>query len=208
MPRSFLFTFSSTGRLCMHPASLPLSALVLLLHWAATPPVAAQGRPTREDVARCITVRQSASAAMQARDWVALERFAQRIITTCQSTLAQPYYRASEYSTLAMAQVELGKATAALATSNRCLDETYAEPNCHVTKVDALILLRRTTEAKSATERAMRVTTEAMARVEREHAEGTLSDDVYQLRLDVYKSYWGAILSTVRRLFEPPPPVK
>ena len=84
----------------------------------------------------------SGAVAYGAQDWVALSSLSRRLIVQCKGVVTDEDI-ASAYASLGTAQLELGDAKSALATSEDCVKLVYLETACHINEVEALVVLGR-----------------------------------------------------------------
>lgn len=84
---------------------------------------------------------------MQARDWEAMERFANAYIKRC-AGIDRPRDFSTAHWEAAMAAMKLGRPASALKYLDRCIEVSYANAACHVEKIYVLISMQRTDEAR------------------------------------------------------------
>lgn len=96
------------------------------------------------------------TAAVRAGDWAAVARLADVFLRDCRD-VADSDEIAQAYADKAFSQNERGLHSAALATSEACVDAAYRAPKCQIERAKALAGLGRTTEARRAFERTVAV---------------------------------------------------
>ncbi|WP_426212607.1 hypothetical protein, partial [Massilia sp. TWP1-3-3] len=104
---------------------------------------AAQSR----EVVECEHQMNERGAAMAARDWVSMEKFANVFIKKCQRAatsidISKAYWESS------VAAEQLGRPAAALKYIDGCISVAYSNGTCHVQKVLVLKGMKRTEEAR------------------------------------------------------------
>ena len=104
---------------------------------------AAQSREVNE----CEHQMNERGAAMAARDWVSMEKFANVFIKKCQRAATSiDIWKAYWESSVAAEQ--LGRPAAALKYIDGCISVAYSNGTCHVQKVLVLKGMKRTEEAR------------------------------------------------------------
>ena len=103
--------------------------------------------PSRDRLQECLHHKNQRSAAMQARDWGNMERFANIYIKRC-AGVDEPKHFSTAYWEVAMAEMKLGRLASALKSLDSCIQTSYANASCHVEKVFVLIRMKRVGEAR------------------------------------------------------------
>lgn len=179
-----------------------ISLIVLAFLWSAklTNSVAVVQAGNEEKARQCVTLIKEQTAALVARDWSQLERLAKQYLQDCKEVHDSEAYSGG-YEHLAIANMYLGNEVAALAMSEKCINIFYGNSGCHVEKVQALIKLKRISEARDALEIAERLVAHLIDNNER-HLHEThhpiykelYSAKLYQLRAEK------SLLEQIRRL--------
>lgn len=123
------------------------TALLVGVSFSAVTHTAAAAGQSGDRLQTCLHQKQERSAAMQARDWEAMERFANAYIKRCVG-IDRPRDFSTAYWEAAMAAMKLGRPASALKYLDRCIEVFYANASCHVEKIYVLILMQRTGEAR------------------------------------------------------------
>lgn len=123
------------------------AALLVGLSFSAVAPTAAAAVKSGDRLQTCLHQKQERSAAMQARDWEAMERFANAYIKRC-AGIDRPRDFSTAHWEAAMAAMKLGRPASALKYLDRCIEVSYANASCHVEKIYVLIRMQRTDEAR------------------------------------------------------------
>lgn len=124
-----------------------LVILLVGLSFSAVAHTAAAAGQSADRLQACLHQKQERNAAMQARDWEAMERFANAYIKRC-AGIEQPPEFSSAHWEAAMAAIKLGRLANALTYLDRCIEISYANASCQVEKVYVLIRMQRTGEAR------------------------------------------------------------
>ena len=98
---------------------------------------------------QCTSILKERTAAMVARDWGHLQRLAGQYLSTCKSTVDREAY-SNAFVHLAIANLELKNIAGAIAASDSCIAAYYANSDCHIYRLHALIALARMSEARKA----------------------------------------------------------
>jgi len=109
-------------------------------------PAADQSRV--DAIRRCTSQLNERTAALVARDWNHLDRLARQYLASCKAAVDSEEY-SNAFVHVAMASLGLGNIPAALSASDSCIATYYANSECHISKLNALIAAGRLTEAKS-----------------------------------------------------------
>jgi hypothetical protein len=123
------------------------TALLVGLSFYAVAHTAAAAGQSGDRLQACLHQKQERNAAMQARDWEAMERFANAYIKRCAGT-EQPRDFSTAHWEAAMAAMKLGRPASAVKYLDRCIEVSYANASCHVQKIYVLIRMQRTGEAR------------------------------------------------------------
>ena len=98
----------------------------------------------------CISQINQRTAALVSEDWSELERLAERYVKTCKNAFDDDDYDSSSaYEQIAIANVKLNNIIKALAASESCISTFYSNSGCHLQRIEALIRLKRLTEARA-----------------------------------------------------------
>lgn len=148
-----------------------LSALLIGLCFGAIAHTAAAA-PSNQRVEVCLHKTQERSAAMQARDWEAMEKFANAYIKSC-AGVDRPKDFSRAHWEAAMASLKLGRPAIALKHLDNCIGVSYTNATCHVEKVYVLMRMKRTDEARK-----LHVTAERLVSGQLEETERALRGPV------------------------------
>jgi tetratricopeptide (TPR) repeat protein len=155
---------------------------------------------SKDKMKQCITQMDARTAALVARDWPQLERFAKRYLQDCKGVFDSENYSYA-YEDIAMANMELNNPAAALEASERCIDVYYANAGCHVTKVRALAKLLRLSEARSEFEIAERLIVH-LIEINEENLHKTSDPSEYGIALRKVYSSKGNKLRALQKLLD------
>jgi len=122
---------------CLLP--LYLFAGIVLAAWAQT------DAPQLSDRA-CIDLIKGQLAARAAEDWEQLEQLAKRTVRSCQDVLPAEHISRA-YANLAMATRKSGRPRDALGAAESGISTYYADTDCHLERIEALLALGRGVEA-------------------------------------------------------------
>lgn len=135
---------------------LRLTFLVVLI-FISTSILAEGSYALRDSTSReqCQNLRVQRLAASKAKNWTQLEQLANSFVQSCFSpTLVFPtknIFLNSDYSggyyDMAEANIKLGNLNKALLASEKCIEASYADPECHFFKAKILMQLNRFDEA-------------------------------------------------------------
>lgn len=133
----------------------------------------------------CIAQINQRTAALVSQDWSELERLAERYAKTCKNVFDQEDY-SSAYEQIAIANVKLSNAKKALAASDSCIGISYSNSGCHLQKIEALVQLKRLTDARASLDKAERLIKHLMELNERDlrDARTALDKELFEARLN------------------------
>lgn len=166
-----------------------LAAALLSLSIVSTTSAADPAAVNQKHEDACIAQMKERTATFVAQDWSQLERLAERYLKTCKDIFGAED-SSNAYGEIAMSNIELGNARKALSASDKCISTFYANPRCHLERVQALIKLERLPDAKSALDKADRLIKHAtdLGRRDLKSARTALESELAEARLN----YFGA----------------
>ncbi len=158
---------------------LALSCAVMSVAWSA-----AESKDATLQKQRCIEQINQRTAALVAEDWSVLERLAQQYAKTCKSVFDNDDH-SKAYEHIAIANVRMNNGKKALAASDRCINIAFSNSGCHLQKVEALIQLKRHSEAKALLERTEKLVQHRISITERDlrDARAPLEKELLEARL-------------------------
>lgn len=150
----------------------------------------------------CLTLLEERTAATDAKDWKQLEKLAKRYLQNCKGVDDSEWY-STGYENLGAANIQLNNAMAALTASETCIDIYYRNAGCHINKVQALIKLKRLSEARNSIEIAERLLAHVTDKNERDLRETSdpLKKEVYSSK-QVHLNSLKRLLDSLRRFID------
>lgn len=123
------------------------TALLVGVSFSAVTYAAAAAGQSSDQLQACLHQQEERSAAIDARDWEAMERFANAYIKRC-ADIDRPRNYSTAHWEAAMAAMKLGRPASALKYLDACIKVSYANASCHVEKIYVLIRMKREHEAR------------------------------------------------------------
>lgn len=95
----------------------------------------------------CLDNINERNAAIDARDWESVQQLAGRYIKLCKGVFDSEVL-SGVYDNLSAASSETGNITLSLTHSEKCIQTFYRNTSCHISRVLALVKLKRIAEAR------------------------------------------------------------
>ena len=170
------------------------------------------GSSARESIAQassdekqreCLSQINQRAAALSASDWQQLQRLAKRYIDTCKAIYGSEDL-ATAHGDVAIANLRLDNATAALSAAESCIALFYSNSGCHLGKVEAMLKLGRIPEARTALNIAEKLVAHLAAAAERElqRANHPSERELYAAKLNLLRAQ-ESVVEGLRRSLSP-----
>ncbi|MFN9774967.1 MAG: hypothetical protein ACK54X_20380 [Burkholderiales bacterium] len=111
--------------------------------WSVLVPAFALAQPASVDT--CVGWQQDMTVAMNARDWMVVERIARQRLARCDTG---PELRALTWAGLGNALRGQGRHKEALDVADKCIEERYRAPACHINRLLLLVFFQRFDDAR------------------------------------------------------------